>query len=68
MQNSPNDDKGFAAPGLPPAGSPLHPAPGIGATIDVRTLLGPAREAILVHNGEHYRLRVTANNKLILTK
>ncbi|WP_150286930.1 hemin uptake protein HemP [Rhabdaerophilum calidifontis] len=68
MQNSPNDDKGFAATGRPPVGSPLPPASGTGAAIDVRALLGPAREAILVHNGEHYRLRVTANNKLILTK
>jgi hemin uptake protein HemP len=36
--------------------------------IDVSTLLGEGREAILLHNGEAYRLRVTANNKLILTK
>jgi hemin uptake protein HemP len=36
--------------------------------IDVHQLLGEGREAILVHNGEPYRLRVTANNKLILTK
>ncbi|MCA0405601.1 MAG: hemin uptake protein HemP [Proteobacteria bacterium] len=36
--------------------------------IDVMTLLGESREAILLHNGERYRLRITANNKLILTK
>ncbi len=37
-------------------------------SIEVGTLLGENREAVLVHNGEAYRLRVTANNKLILTK
>ena len=35
---------------------------------DVRTLCGEAGEAILVHKGEHYRLRVTARGRLILTK
>ena len=31
-------------------------------------LLGDAREAVIEHAGEHYRLRLTANKKLILTK
>jgi hemin uptake protein HemP len=44
--------------------SPAPPLP----VIDVITLLGEGKEAILLHNGEPYRLRVTANNKLILTK
>jgi hemin uptake protein HemP len=34
----------------------------------VANLLGEAREAIIEHDGEIYRLRLTANNKLILTK
>jgi hemin uptake protein HemP len=34
----------------------------------VASLCGPSGEAILVHNGEDYRLRVTARGKLILTK
>jgi hemin uptake protein HemP len=34
----------------------------------VSELLGGAREAILEHGGEEYRLRITANRKLILTK
>ena len=42
-----------------------NPAP---AEIDARDLLGEAREATIVHEGERYRLRITANNKLILTK
>ncbi len=35
---------------------------------DLRDLLGGGREAIIVHAGERYRLRVTAKDKLILTK
>ena len=31
-------------------------------------LLGDRREAIIEHGGESYRLRLTANKKLILTK
>ena len=51
---------------LPPAPLP-EPTPET-PRIDVTTLLGAGREAILLHNGEAYRLRVTNNNKLILTK
>jgi hemin uptake protein HemP len=36
--------------------------------VDVRELLAGGREAIMIHAGERYRLRVTAKNKLILTK
>jgi hemin uptake protein HemP len=36
--------------------------------IDVVSLLGGGREVVLVHRGERYRLRITANGKLILTK
>lgn len=36
--------------------------------IDVRELLGETKEVILRHAGERYRLRITANDKLILTK
>lgn len=37
-------------------------------TIDVRGLMSGAREAILTLDGEEYRLRITAKEKLILTK
>ena len=37
-------------------------------TVEVTSLLGGGREAVILHNGERYRLRVTANDKLILTK
>ena len=43
---------------------PQAPTP----VIDVRELLVGRREAIIVHGDERYRLRVTANDKLILTK
>jgi hemin uptake protein HemP len=36
--------------------------------VDVASLIGAGREVVLLHRGERYRLRVTANGKLILTK
>ena len=36
--------------------------------IDAGTLLSSSREVILVHKDIEYRLRVTSNDKLILTK
>jgi hemin uptake protein HemP len=36
--------------------------------VAVETILRDQREAVLVHNGVRYRLRITSNNKLILTK
>jgi hemin uptake protein HemP len=31
-------------------------------------LLGQSRELVILHRGEEYRLRVTGNDKLLLTK
>lgn len=36
--------------------------------LDVRELVGVNQEVTLPHAGERYRLRITTNNKLILTK
>jgi hemin uptake protein HemP len=36
--------------------------------LKVSDLLAGEREAILEHGGQDYRLRITANGKLILTK
>jgi hemin uptake protein HemP len=36
--------------------------------IAIGELLGSGREAILLHDGDEYRLRLTSNGKLILTK
>lgn len=37
-------------------------------SITVEKLMGNAREVVIVHAGEEYRLRVTSKGKLILTK
>jgi hemin uptake protein HemP len=39
-----------------------------GHRIDSRDLFIGTREVIIQHRGETYRLRLTAHNKLILTK
>lgn len=36
--------------------------------LDSRTLFGEKRELLIVHQGEAYRLTITRQNKLILTK
>lgn len=47
----------------PPGGEPEH----LGV-ISSRDLMGPHREIIIEHGRERYRLRRTANDKLILVK
>ena len=47
-----------------PGGRPSQPVP----RVPVSDLLGGGREAVLVHDGFDYRLRLTSNGKLILTK
>jgi hemin uptake protein HemP len=37
-------------------------------TITSSDLLNDQHEVTIVHNGETYRLRITSNNKLIMTK
>ena len=44
------------------------PTSGAIRRIDMRTLVGEAREIVISHRGQDYRLRVTSNGKLILTK
>jgi hemin uptake protein HemP len=46
-----------------PAAKPTRPR-----RVPVETLMLDATEVILIHRGTEYRLRVTANGKLILTK
>jgi hemin uptake protein HemP len=50
------------------AGSSPHVEKAEPREIEVRDLMGDAKEVILLHAGEPYRLRITANGKLILTK
>jgi hemin uptake protein HemP len=47
---------------------PDPPDPSQTRVFDVRELLDGGREIIIVHGSQRYRLRVTANDKLILTK
>lgn len=39
-----------------------------GSRIDSRDLFAGEREIIIAHGDDHYRLRLTSQNKLILTK
>jgi hemin uptake protein HemP len=65
-----NENKNFAEPARGAALDPTvaGPEPGRLTRIDAHTLLGNAREVILVLQGSEYRLRLTSKGKLILTK
>lgn len=52
----------------PPSPQAPPPATGQARHIDSATLLGPRGEVFIVHQQQVYRLRVTAQGKLILTK
>lgn len=53
----------------PPSKSPPEKVGSTGVLrINVEALLQGARDMILVHGTQDYRLRVTSNGKLILTK
>ena len=47
---------------------PSHPFTATGSVIASDVLMQGRREIVIVHDGLNYRLRVTSNNKLILTK
>jgi hemin uptake protein HemP len=51
-----------------PSAATAHAEPQRPVRVVVSELLAGGREAILVHDGQDYRLRITANGKLILTK
>ncbi|MBV8033602.1 hemin uptake protein HemP [Roseateles sp.] len=53
---------------LPVAPSPKPPGQNQARYLDSATLLGPRGEVFIVHQQQVYRLRVTAQGKLILTK
>jgi hemin uptake protein HemP len=36
--------------------------------LDLKAILGTDREVIICHGAEEYRLRLTSNDKLLLTK
>ncbi|HXI05577.1 MAG: hemin uptake protein HemP [Bradyrhizobium sp.] len=65
MATTSGDNVGGAAESAPPAARsiPMH-----GNRIDSRELFATEREIIIVHGEETYRMRLTLQNKLILTK
>ncbi|HEX4635175.1 MAG TPA: hemin uptake protein HemP [Rhizomicrobium sp.] len=56
----------MAISGKPDKGPPVSSLPV--KRIAIRDLLDGGREAVLLHDGIEYRLRLTSNGKLILTK
>lgn len=52
-----------------PAPKPASPPPAPATRrLEAASLFGAAREIELLHQGELYRLRITRNGRLILTK
>ncbi|OGS91260.1 MAG: hypothetical protein A2Z95_02040 [Gallionellales bacterium GWA2_60_18] len=54
-----------------PAAAPASPCMGSAAarrTLDSRTLFAGTDEVVITHGAETYRLRLTRQNRLILTK
>jgi hemin uptake protein HemP len=54
------------------ATDPRSPASGVAPVripqkVQSKDLVGPGRELVILHNGREYRLRLTQNDKLILT-
>jgi hemin uptake protein HemP len=70
MMNSSNakDEQGHAAPPAGKAAAGTRHIPVTDHRIDSRDLFVATREILIGHGGEAYRLRLTAQNKLILTK
>ncbi len=58
-----NDDSSNKAS----ASSPQR-ASGDAPVVSVEALLAAHKEVVILHGSERYRLRITSNNKLILTK
>ena len=67
---APGEDNG--PPNFGPESKPLAVAgrdiPVVGDRIDSRDIFIGTREIVIAHGRELYRLRLTAQNKLILTK
>lgn len=67
MSAAPRDDTGSAEKPSATA-SPARSLTISGNRIDSRELFSSEREIIIAHGEEAYRLRLTSQNKLILTK
>lgn len=51
-----------------PAAAAAAPCSAVPAQIESSTLFGTAQEVLIKHQGQTYRLRITSQGKLILTK
>lgn len=58
----------MSSPLTPDADRPPGRKPTLPAIIPTDALFQGNQEILISHNGEHYRLRITKNGKLILTK
>lgn len=68
VQTHPIPESGFAsASASASAPAPTRPHARL-PRVDSRTLLAGGRERVIQHGAEEYRLRLTRNDKLILTK
>lgn len=61
-------EKSSKSPPCPTASTPAFVTAVALDAIDARSLMRGRKEALLLLDGEPYRLRITGNNKLILTK
>ena len=66
VQTHPIPESGFASASAS-APAPTRPHARL-PRVDSRTLLAGGRERVIQHGAEEYRLRLTRNDKLILTK
>jgi hemin uptake protein HemP len=60
----------FERPSQPPLSHPVSPGqpPSLPSNIQGEQLFKGRQEILIDHNGDTYRLRITRNGKLILTK
>lgn len=49
-------------------GEKLKSATAVVRSVTSLELLGKAKQLLISHNGDNYTLRITGNNKLLLTK
>lgn len=68
MNAASSDDNASNAAAPPSPGVPERSIDVHDNRIDSRNLFSGSREITIAHGGEIYRLRLTAQNKLILTK
>jgi hemin uptake protein HemP len=64
----PDHDNANARPSYPAPGSPQRTLTVADNQLDSRDLFASAREIVIAHGADRYRLRLTSQNKLILTK